>query len=136
MLFLEPNDAAREILKTNLKINKKNIFDASANSLPLDSSSIDLVFTSGVLIHIAPEDLYISCSEIYRVSSKYIVCVEYFNQTPVELSYRGHDGVLFKRDFGSFWIENFPNLKVLDYGFFWKPVTGLDNLTWWIFRKA
>ena len=104
--------------------------------MPLESSSIDLVFTSGVLIHIAPEDLYTSCSEIYRVSSKYIVSVEYFNPTPVELSYRGHDGVLFKRDFGSFWIENFPNLKVLDYGFFWKPITGLDNLTWWLFRKA
>ena len=133
---VEPNYAAREILKTNLKINEKNIFDASANSLPLESSSIDLVFTSGVLIHIAPEDLYTSCSEIYRVSSKYIVSVEYFNPTPVELSYRGHDGVLFKRDFGSFWIKNFPNLKVLDYGFFWKPITGLDNLTWWLFHKA
>ncbi|MBJ26643.1 MAG: methyltransferase type 11 [Rhodospirillaceae bacterium] len=132
---LEPNAKARETLKKNIEITEDKIFNGSAKDLPIDSSKIDLVFTSGVLIHIAPEDLQSSCAEIYRVSRRYILSIEYFNPTPIQIPYRGHDGVLFKRDFGSFWIENFPNLKVIDYGFFWKPQTGLDNLTWWLFQK-
>ena len=132
---LEPNAKARKTLKKNIEITEDKIFNGSAKDLPIDSSKIDLVFTSGVLIHIAPEDLQSSCAEIYRVSRRYILSIEYFNPTPIQIPYRGHDGVLFKRDFGSFWIENFPNLKVIDYGFFWKPQTGLDNLTWWLFQK-
>ena len=71
----------------------------------------------------------------YRVTRRYIVCIEYFSDKPEEIPYRGHDGVLFKRDFGGFWIDNFPDLETRDYGFVWKRVTGLDNLTWWVFEK-
>ncbi len=46
------------------------------------------------------------------------------------------EGVLFKRDFGSFWLDNFPDIEVLDYGFAWKRVTAMDNVTWWIFKKV
>ena len=55
---------------------------------------------------------------------------------------RGHDRRffgfrfrLFKRDFGGFWLDNFPDLQVVKYGFSWKRLTGLDNLTWWVFEK-
>ena len=55
---------------------------------------------------------------------------------PETIPYRGHTEALFKRDFGSFWLDCFPDLRVLDYGFFWKRLTGLDNLTWWLFEKS
>ena len=42
---------------------------------------------------------------------------------------------MFKRDFGGFFLEHFPDWRVLDYGFAWKQLTGLDNLTWWLFEK-
>ena len=59
---LEPNAKARETLKKNIEITEDKIFNGSAKDLPIDSSKIDLVFTSGVLIHIAPEDLQSSCA--------------------------------------------------------------------------
>src|SRR5262249_14679202 len=95
----------------------------------------DLTFTSRVLIHISPENLLASCREIYRCTRRWIVCIEYFSDEPEMKRYRGHDGLLFKRDFGGFWLDNFPDLQPVAHGFFWKRVTGLDNTNWWILRK-
>lgn len=132
---VEPHTEARARLAQSGALPSARIHNASADALPFDARSIDLVFTSGVLIHIAPENLLAACTEINRVSGSYIACAEYFNPTPVELNYRGHEGVLFKRDFGAFWLDNFPGLELVGYGFFWKRATGLDDLTWWLFRK-
>lgn len=135
LFAVEPNALALAHLLENQVVPANNTHDCLAHHLSFPDRSIDLVFTSGVLIHIHPENLLQSCSEIYRVTRRYIVCIEYFSDKPVEIPYRGHDGVLFKRDFGSFWIDNFPDLKTRDYGFVWKRLTGLDNLTWWVFEK-
>ncbi len=135
LFAVEPNALARAHLLESQVVPADNIKDCLAHDLNFREGSIDLVFTSGVLIHIHPENLLRSCSEIYRVSRRYIVCIEYFSDKPEEIPYRGHEGVLFKRDFGSFWIDNFPDLETRDYGFVWKRVTGLDNLTWWVFEK-
>jgi hypothetical protein len=40
---------------------------------------------------------------------------------------------LFKRDFGRFYLEQFPRLRVLDYGFLWQPLDSSDNSNWWLF---
>ena len=132
---LEPNTEARRHLARDGVVAQDRIHDGFASAIPLPDAAADLVFTSGVLIHIAPDDLPQACREIHRVAGRYIGCIEYFSDAPEEKPYRGHDGVLFKRDFGSFWLGQFPQLRVLDYGFFWKPVTGQDNLTWWLFEK-
>lgn len=132
---VEPGEKAREILANMGALKPGNIIDATASALPFDDVSMDLVFTSGVLIHIAPDDLLPACREMYRVSGRYIACAEYFNPVPVEIEYRGNTGFLWKRDFGGFWMDNFSDLELVDYGFFWKRATGLDDLTWWLFRK-
>lgn len=132
---VEPNGSARERLVADQVVSKENVHDGIAANLPLPDGSADLAFTSGVLIHIHPDDLLASYREIHRVSRRYIVSVEYFSDQPTELNYRGNDGFLFKRDFGAFWVDNFSDLQLLDYGFAWKMATGLDNLTWWIFKK-
>ena len=49
---------------------------------------------------------------------------------------RRRTGLLFKRDFGALWMDRFHGLRIVDYGFFWKRATGLDNLTWWLFEKG
>lgn len=133
---VEPNATARAELAASDVLAPDHIFDSTAQQLPFSDEKFDLVFTSGVLIHIAPTDLLTSCREIHRVSGQFIACAEYFNPKPVEIPYHGHAGVLFKRDFGAFWLDNFSDLTLVDYGFFWKRETGLDDLTWWIFRKA
>jgi len=94
------------------------------------------VFTAGVLIHIAPEHLSRATDEIMRVSKKHVLCIEYYSPTPVESKYRGQNRLLFKRDFGAFYLDRYPNLKCIKYGFLWKrelPV--FDNVNWWLFEK-
>lgn len=135
MYALEPNSDARDVLVRDGVVAPECALNAFAASIPLADGAVDMAFTSGVLIHIHPNDLSSSCREIHRVTSRYIVCVEYFSDKPEMIPYRGHDDRLFKRDFGSLWLDNFPDLRVLDYGFFWKRLTGLDNLTWWLFEK-
>jgi spore coat polysaccharide biosynthesis protein SpsF len=106
-----------------------------AADIGLPDGAVDLAFTSGVLIHIHPDQLLASCREIHRVARRYIVCSEYFADTPQEVPYRGNRDALFKRDFGGFYLDNFPDLALVDYGFAWKRSTGLDNPTWWVFAK-
>jgi len=98
----------------------------------------DLVFTSGVLIHVNPDDLLESMGRMFEVSLRYILIIEYFNQTPVMINYRGEDDRLFKRDFGKLFVENF-DCKVLDYGFLWSHVfdsAGFDDSNYWLFEKS
>jgi spore coat polysaccharide biosynthesis protein SpsF len=59
----------------------------------------DVVFTKGVLIHIHPEKLPSVYQLMYRSSACYMLVAEYYNPAPTEVSYRGHTGKLFKRDF-------------------------------------
>ncbi len=132
---LEPNAKARGILVDEGVVPAANVRDGFASAIDLPDGTVDLAFTSGVLIHIHPDDLEASCREIYRVSQRYVVCVEYFADKPEEIEYRGHAERLFKRDFGGYWLDLFPDLQTVNYGFAWKRLTGLDNLTWWVFRK-
>jgi len=135
LFALEPNAAARAKLAADNVVPAANILDGLATSIRLGDASVDLAFTSGVLIHIHPKDLLASVKEIHRVARRYVVCIEYFSDKEEEIAYRGHTEALFKRDFGSFYLDNFPDLQVVDYGFAWKRLTGLDNLTWWLFEK-
>ena len=131
---VEPNATARKLLREVL--SSTSIYDATAENLPFKDGEFDLVFTCGVLIHIAPDNLGRACDEIHRVSAKYIVCIEYFSDKPETVMYRGLEGLLFKRDFGDFWMTRFPDLKIVDCHFFWRRMTGLDNLTAWVFEKG
>jgi pseudaminic acid biosynthesis-associated methylase len=132
---VEPNAHARAALATSGLVAKDRLHDATGDKLPFPDRSIDMVFTSGVLIHVAPERLEATCREMHRVAGRYIGCIEYFSVSPEEKSYRGHSGKLFKRDFGGYWWDLFPEMRLAGYGFFWKRVTGLDDLTWWVFEK-
>ena len=132
---VEPNEKARQILIEQNVLPAENLQNAFAGDFIVPQTPVDLAFTSGVLIHIHHDDLLAACENIYKSSGKYIVCYEYFSDKPEIIQYRGHGDKLFKRDYGSFWLENFPDLKCLGYGFEWKPMTGMDNATWWVFEK-
>lgn len=134
-MAVEPNDKARGILVEDGVVAPENLRAGIASKIDFADGAADFVFTSGVFIHIHPDDLHASMREIHRVSKRYVVSVEYFNDSPAEISYRGHANKLFKRDFGGEWLDLFPDLKPVAYGFEWKRVTGLDNLTWWLFEK-
>ena len=61
---------------------------------------------------------------------------EYFNPTPVSVTYRKNKNKLFKRDFAKEIMKKY-NLKLIDYGFLWsedKKVEA-DNTNWFLFKK-
>jgi pseudaminic acid biosynthesis-associated methylase len=130
---LEPNVRARSALGEILA--PEQIIDGTAENIPLADGVADLVFTSGVLIHIHPDNLLRACSEIVRCARKYVVCIEYFSHEPEVKQFRGQEAILFKRDFGSFYLDCFPDLKIVDCGFNWRRTTGASNTTWWILRR-
>lgn len=129
---VEPNLKARETLKNvaNTKIIEEDSFRIAA-----PNHYYDMVFTSGVLIHIHPNNLSDALKEIYRVAKKYIVCIEYFSAQCREIEYRGNNNMLWTNDYGSLWLDSFP-LRFVGCGFCWKRITKLDDLTWWIFEKV
>lgn len=76
-----------------------NIIQAVADDLPFKDNFFDLVFTSGVLIHIPPELHEKVMSEMARCSNKYIWGFEYFADELNEINYRGNSNLLWKTDF-------------------------------------
>ncbi len=132
---VEPNPAACHTAKDHPELANARITESDGFTLPYDDSSIDLVFTSGVLIHVAPDDLSRMVDEIMRVSRRYVLCIEYFSHQPESVKYHGMDGYLFKRDFGRFYLERHPGLRVLDYGFLWQALDSSDDSNWWLFAK-
>lgn len=97
----------------------------------------DLAFTSVVLIHIAPEELNSVYDRLYRASSRYILINEYYNPTPVEVTYRGHRSKLFKRDFAGDMLDRFTDLELVDYGFSYHRDHNFsqDDKTWFLLEK-
>lgn len=134
---VEPNTKAFEQMTSNTDLLElKKAWNCNAFQIPAGDSSIDLVFTAGVLIHVSPENLACAMAEIVRVARKYVLCIEYFSHKPEEVPYHGQKGLLFKRDFGAFYLDRFPKLKCLDYGFLWqRELPIFDNLHWWLFEK-
>ena len=135
LFAVEPNETARNRLANDCVTATANIFGGSAEDIPLGNSSVDLAFTSTVLIHVPPESLLTACKEIHRVSRRFIICNEYFSVNPETIEYQGRKELLFKRDFGAFWLDNFSDLELVDYGFLWRQAAAMDSTTWWLFAK-
>ncbi|HLW85845.1 MAG TPA: pseudaminic acid biosynthesis-associated methylase [Candidatus Sulfotelmatobacter sp.] len=85
----------------------------SALAIPHGDDSFDVVFTSGVLIHIAPEDLARAMDEIHRCARAYIWGMEYYAQEVTEVNYRDHNGLLWKMDYKQRYLERFEDLELV-----------------------
>lgn len=108
---IEINEEAIEISKEmtkNIYIIKGSAFD-----VPFRDNYFDLVFTSGVLIHIAPEDIKDAINEVYRVSKRYIWGFEYFSEKYTEVEYRGEKNLLWKANFAQIYLDTFKDLRLI-----------------------
>jgi pseudaminic acid biosynthesis-associated methylase len=85
----------------------------SAFDIPCRDRAFDLVFTSGVLIHLAPQDIGTALGEIHRSTKRYIWGMEYFSETCQEVSYRGEQGLLWKTDFCKLYLDRFRDLRLV-----------------------
>jgi len=90
-----------------------SIIEGSALDIPFPERHFDLVFTSGLLIHIAPADLPGVLNEIHRVAKTWILGSEYYAPTLTEVNYRGHEDLLWKDDFAKLYQQQFADLQLL-----------------------
>ncbi|NOV00468.1 pseudaminic acid biosynthesis-associated methylase [Paenibacillus planticolens] len=101
------------IEKAKASTRNINILQGSAFDLPFKDNFFDLVYTSGVLIHISPKDIYIAMEEMVRVSKKYIWGFEYYSDHYEEIDYRGNGNKMWKTNFSELFIKRFDNLKLV-----------------------
>lgn len=108
-----------------------SIFDYSV------TSQVDLSLVKGVLIHINPDMLDVVYEKLYQASKRHILVCEYYNPSPVTISYRGHADRLYKRDFAGEMLDKFSDLRLVDYGFSYSrdPVFPQDDITWFLMEK-
>lgn len=94
--------------------NMANILEGSAYDIPFKDNFFDMVFTSGVLIHIPPSEIHKAVNEICRCSKKFIWGFEYFSSEGYEMiPYRGQDNLLWKTDFAKLIISKHPSFFVV-----------------------
>jgi pseudaminic acid biosynthesis-associated methylase len=107
---VEIQSYAVEIAKS--RVSKVAIRQGSALALPYGNDSFDVVFTSGVLIHVAPEDLPRAMEEIHRCAKTYIWGAEYYAPDVTQVNYRGHEKLLWKMDYARRYLEGFKDLEL------------------------
>jgi pseudaminic acid biosynthesis-associated methylase len=110
---MEVSDYAFEIAKRRTETQGISFIKGNAFELPFKAGFFDMVFTSGVLIHISPDDIKNAVSEIYRCSNKYIWGLEYYAASYQKVVYKGHKNLLWKTDFARIYMDNFPDLKLV-----------------------
>lgn len=123
--------AAKELRDSGIKeVFRTSILDYASHE------QYDLTLIKGVLIHINPEELQAVYEKLYSSSRKYICIAEYYNPSPVAVSYRGHTDRLFKRDFAGEMLDKYRDLKLVDYGFsYHRDIFPQDDVTWFLLEK-
>ena len=131
---VEINRKATEILKNKPGVN---VICSSILDLGLQDQ-YDFVLTKGVLIHIAPDNLKDVYDTLYRLSTRFICIAEYYSPVPVSIDYRGHTNRLFKRDFAGEIIDQYSNIRLVDYGFVYHRDNNFpqDDLNWFLLEKV
>ena len=134
--FIELNKKAFDICLENKNIDQS--FNSSIESCKIKDNKFDLVFTSGVLIHINDINLKKVINNIINWSKKYILILEYFSTEDIQKKYRGKKDLLFLRDYGEKFLKT-RRVKLVNCGFFYSKIykkAGFDNITFWLFKKT
>jgi pseudaminic acid biosynthesis-associated methylase len=125
------NQKALNLLHTRHK--ELNAVWCSGYELPFKDYFFDCVMTCGVLIHQRPQEVESMMQEIMRVSSKYVLCMEYANDQFEEIPYRGNPEALFKGPYGSIY-QNRYGMKLKETGFL-DSSKGFDRITYWMLAR-
>ena len=110
---IELNRYAVEKSKERTKGKGIDIIQGSAFDIPFKDGYFDLVLTSGVLIHISPQDINDVLDEIHRCTKRYIWGSEYFSENYIKVDYRGHNELLWKTNFAELYLDRFSDLQLV-----------------------
>ena len=135
MNAIEINQQAAEQLSN--VISDENIFTGSIFDYTA-SQGFDLSFIKGVLIHINPDKLNAVYRKLVSSTNRYLLVAEYYNPSPVAIPYRGHTGRLFKRDYAGEILDQYPEMKLIDYGFAYHRDVDFpqDDISWFLLEKS
>lgn len=90
-----------------------NTVVGSGFDIPFKSLWFDMVFTSGVLIHIHPNDCKTIMKEITRCSKKWVWGFEYYANQPEQVEYRGKKELLWRGDFAGKYAKDILELVIV-----------------------
>lgn len=129
----EINKNAIEIARS---LNFAEVIEQSVTETLDVDKKFDLVFTSGVLIHINPNKRDQVYENLVSLSTRYILLYEYYNPTPQILSYRGKKEMIFKADFAGDLLDRF-DLDLVNYGFVYSKdkLFPTDDSNWFLLEK-
>jgi pseudaminic acid biosynthesis-associated methylase len=108
---IELNQEVIEIGRPAMK--NINVIQGSALDIPFKDNYFDLVFTSGVLIHISPLNIKTAIKEIHRCSKQYVLGLEYFDEKYTVIPYHGCKNLLWKTNFSKLYLDSFKDLKLV-----------------------
>ena len=121
-----------------IDINVKAVDQALQAGLPVSRSAepiddAELVFTSGVLIHVGPEQLEKTMVQIVEASYDYVLAIEYasVSKNVEALVYRGNEDRLWRRDYGNLYEKM--GLRMVATG---PAGDAFDRCTYWLLRKT
>jgi spore coat polysaccharide biosynthesis protein SpsF len=108
-----------------------SVFEADALDV-CNYGVFDMVASCGVLIHVAPDDLDEVMNSIIMASRKWVLAVEYADETEIALEYRGNTGKLWRRPFGELYANK--GLKLVEE--FDAPSEAFDRCRVWLMERA
>lgn len=130
---VEPNKHARHIAKGR----GWPVYDGTTDRLPFRDNGFDLVYTAGVLIHVEPDRFDRAISEISRVASKWILCVEYHSPEQVSIPHRGVEDGIWKRPYRAEYENRVAGLTLIGEGDQSALAgTPFDGSSWWLWAKS
>src|SRR3989304_3486417 len=119
------NEAVDQAFRAGL-----NVQSGVQSKFQLFYAQVELIFTAGVLIHISPDDIQEMMQNIIETSCDYVLAVEYESDHEEEILYRGHEGKLWKRDYGKLYQDL--GLTLVDK---WDAGSSFDKCTAWLLQK-
>lgn len=101
---VEINEKAEKIASE--KIGKWNIEYGDFLQIYYPLALHDIVYTSGVLIHIPPKDREAFIQKMIRLSSRYLWIFEYYSESFEMIPYRGKKDMMWRGDFEKTFLDN------------------------------
>lgn len=124
---IDTNDAALAMAKD--RAPRVRVQTADICAIPFRAGRFDLAISCTVLQHLGDGDCEKAISELYRVSSMYVLVMEYDAPTRTPVMWRGDPEGIIKRPWATMLHGTFKRWGVLgaDQGF--------DDVSWWLVRK-